>query len=47
MTFLLKLKLKPQGEIKEYIESLCEESKNIDISYTESEEEYDVYKFNK
>lgn len=39
------VKLKPQGEIKEYIENLCEESKNVNISYFDSEGGYDVYKF--
>lgn len=38
-----RTKLKPKGELKDYIEENCQDTKNISIVYKESEGGYDVY----
>ncbi|AXH74525.1 MAG: hypothetical protein KNU04_gp55 [crAssphage sp. isolate ctbg_1] len=38
-----KIKLRPKGEIKEYIHDTCKSDGNIELEYIESTDTYDVF----
>ena len=38
-----RVKIKLQGDIKDYVYTICERNGNIDVVYTESTENYDAF----